>query len=212
MADGNARNVGPTPVEGQLMEICGCSAQTARAALEAAGPSGVEHALELILSGFEFQETSAPHKMVCLVREDLSMGAGKIAAQVAHGVLGAYRAALQSQPAAVEAWASGGEATIVLKVMLDLGEQLQTYTRSCFIRRIERDLLQSAHVVLNASQVPNLLSLEQAVSQARSRGLTAYTVCDAGRTQVAAGTTTVGCIGPAPVPAIDAVTGTLSLL
>jgi len=175
MADGNARNVGPTPVEGQLMEICGCSAQTARAALEAAGPSGVEHALELILSGFEFQEASAPHKMVCLVREDLSMGAGKIAAQVAHGVLGAYRAALQSQPAAVEAWASGGEATIVLKV-------------------------------------PNLLSLEQAVSQARSRGLTAYTVCDAGRTQVAAGTTTVGCIGPAPVPAIDAVTGTLSLL
>jgi PTH2 family peptidyl-tRNA hydrolase len=43
-------------------------------------------------------------------------------------------------------------------------------------------------------------------------GLAAYIVCDAGRTQIAAGSQTVLAIGPAPKSQIDQVTGHLPLL
>ena len=43
-------------------------------------------------------------------------------------------------------------------------------------------------------------------------GLVNYQVMDAGRTQVAPGSKTVLAIGPAPVKAIDEITGHLKLL
>ena len=54
--------------------------------------------------------------------------------------------------------------------------------------------------------------LKRLLSSAAAQGLCTYCVADAGRTQVAPGTETVGCIGPAPVSRIDAVTGHLQLL
>lgn len=57
-----------------------------------------------------------------------------------------------------------------------------------------------------------LLLQAELASQAIQRGLPAYIVQDAGRTQIAAGSQTVLAIGPGPKSAIDKVTGHLSLL
>ena len=49
------------------------------------------------------------------------------------------------------------------------------------------------------------------MNKARSAGLVAESIRDAGRTQVAAGTRTVCAIGPAPAKLIDSITGHLKL-
>jgi PTH2 family peptidyl-tRNA hydrolase len=49
-------------------------------------------------------------------------------------------------------------------------------------------------------------------AKAQAAGLMTYTVADAGRTQIAAGSHTVLAIGPAPKSEIDVVTGHLSLM
>ena len=54
--------------------------------------------------------------------------------------------------------------------------------------------------------------LDALLSQAESRGLVTARIADAGRTEVAAGTVTVGAIGPAAAGHIDEVTGRLQLL
>lgn len=59
------------------------------------------------------------YKMVCLVRTDLGMGVGKIAAQVGHAVLGAYQNLIEANKpewnAALLKWEHTGNAKIVLK-------------------------------------------------------------------------------------------------
>lgn len=49
-------------------------------------------------------------------------------------------------------------------------------------------------------------------ARARSLGLTAETIQDAGRTQIEAGSMTVLGVGPAPKSLVDQVTGKLKLL
>ena len=148
------------------MEITGCSAEAAKHAIEAAGPGGVELAIDLVLStmstpGFELpapggaDSSAQPAKLVCLVRQDLGMSMGKTAAQVAHAALAADHAAVVrvsqgSSTAVLEAWREGGEAIIVLAVA-------------------------------------DLAQLESLQAQADARGLPTERVCDAGRTEVAAG-------------------------
>ena len=59
-------------------------------------------------------------KMVFLVRQDLNMGTGKIAAQVGHAVLGAYKnVSYNKDPLQIDllnAWEDNSQAKIVLKV------------------------------------------------------------------------------------------------
>eukprot|EP00941_MAST-03F_sp_MAST-3F-sp1_P002459 g2459.t1 len=50
-------------------------------------------------------------------------------------------------------------------------------------------------------------TLSLVAAAARDLGLNYYVVCDAGRTQIAAGSRTVCGIGPAPVSEIDKITG-----
>lgn len=69
-----------------IVEICGCTREQAKHALDAAGPDGVEVAVDLILSSMSApwasaadsrpaaRETAVPLKLVCLVRRDLGMG------------------------------------------------------------------------------------------------------------------------------------------
>ncbi|MBR9681259.1 MAG: peptidyl-tRNA hydrolase [Candidatus Altiarchaeota archaeon] len=57
-------------------------------------------------------------KQVILVRKDLGMGKGKIAAQACHASLGAFRKAVKRTPEVVKRWEQGGEAKIVVKVDL----------------------------------------------------------------------------------------------
>ena len=55
------------------------------------------------------------YKMVIIVREDLNMSKGKIAAQVGHAVLGAYKESLRRNPAIVNGWENySGQAKIVV--------------------------------------------------------------------------------------------------
>ncbi len=48
--------------------------------------------------------------------------------------------------------------------------------------------------------------------RAVAAGLPVYIVCDAGRTQIPAGSQTVLAVGPGPKSAIDKITGHLKLL
>ena len=54
-------------------------------------------------------------KLVLLVRTDLKMGKGKVAAQCAHAAVAAYKAALR-HPNILKAWERGGQTKITLKV------------------------------------------------------------------------------------------------
>lgn len=67
-------------------------------------------AVELITSG----ELEEAYKMVVVVRTDLGMGTGKIAAQVGHAVLGCYQKHPNRQ--SVDKWDREGAAKIVLRV------------------------------------------------------------------------------------------------
>eukprot|EP00931_Biecheleriopsis_adriatica_P000544 TRINITY_DN100600_c0_g1_i1.p1 TRINITY_DN100600_c0_g1~~TRINITY_DN100600_c0_g1_i1.p1 ORF type:complete len:163 (-),score=29.51 TRINITY_DN100600_c0_g1_i1:77-565(-) len=55
-------------------------------------------------------------KMVLLVRNDLGMQKGKIAAQCGHAVLGAYHAAVRQSSPCLEIWEASGGKKIALKV------------------------------------------------------------------------------------------------
>ncbi|OBA24427.1 peptidyl-tRNA hydrolase [Metschnikowia bicuspidata var. bicuspidata NRRL YB-4993] len=60
-------------------------------------------------------------------------------------------------------------------------------------------------------QVPNMEEMDVLFAQAISLGVNAYTVHDAGRTQIAAGSATVLGLGPAPKAVLDQITGGLKL-
>ncbi|KDR18489.1 peptidyl-tRNA hydrolase 2, mitochondrial-like isoform X1 [Zootermopsis nevadensis] len=55
-------------------------------------------------------------KLVLIVRSDLKMGKGKVAAQCSHAAVAAYQQALLHQPNILEQWEESGEAKVVLKV------------------------------------------------------------------------------------------------
>ncbi|XP_005186023.1 probable peptidyl-tRNA hydrolase 2 [Musca domestica] len=63
-----------------------------------------------------FASFSHNYKMVLLVRNDLKMGKGKIAAQCGHGAVGAYQKAVHRTPSLVRAWENTGCAKVALKV------------------------------------------------------------------------------------------------
>ncbi|EAQ86716.1 hypothetical protein CHGG_07969 [Chaetomium globosum CBS 148.51] len=122
-------------------------------------------------------------KMVLVVRTDLGMTKGKIAAQCSHATLACYKAltrAAQQAPGSAEgrilrAWEGAGQAKIAVQV------------------KSEDDLL-------------------ELMGKARSLGVTARVIADQGRTQIAAGSRTVLGVGPAPKSLVDMVTGHLKLL
>ncbi|KAI6382598.1 hypothetical protein MCOR25_000600 [Pyricularia grisea] len=120
-------------------------------------------------------------KLVLVVRTDLGMTKGKIAAQCSHATLACYkvlsRAATKSDAAArlLRRWERMGQAKI-------------------------------------AVQVKSQEELEELQGVARSLGVTAEAIHDAGRTQIAAGSMTVLGVGPAPKSLVDQITGKLKLL
>ena len=78
-------------------------------------------------NNYSFDE-SDDLKMVFLVRQDLKMGAGKIAAQVAHAAIGLYDDILEGeniyQKTALNSWFNFGQKKVVLKVS-DLNTMLE---------------------------------------------------------------------------------------
>jgi PTH2 family peptidyl-tRNA hydrolase len=61
-------------------------------------------------------------------------------------------------------------------------------------------------------QVKSQQELLDLMAKARSLGLTAEVIQDAGRTQIEAGSMTVLGVGPAPKSLVDQITGGLKLL
>ncbi|GAA6062698.1 hypothetical protein JCM10212_004756 [Sporobolomyces blumeae] len=120
-------------------------------------------------------EGDEPCKLVLVVRTDLNMNKGKIAAQCGHATLACYKTLVRQNPGLVRHWERTGQAKIAVKC--DSEDEL---------------------LLLQAS--------------AQSLGICARSIQDAGRTQVAAGSTTVLGVGPAPVRLINQVTGNLKLL
>ena len=65
-----------------------------------------------------------------------------------------------------------------------------------------------AKIAVKCSEEEMLLVAQQA----RSRGIVSYTVMDAGRTQIPAGSKTVCAIGPAPQSMLDEISGKFKLM
>ncbi|ORY07583.1 PTH2-domain-containing protein [Basidiobolus meristosporus CBS 931.73] len=136
-----------------------------------------------VAPNFEKKEKAEPQidaekyddfKMVLVIRTDLGMGKGKVAAQCSHATLAVYKEALKKSPEILRNWEYSGQAKITLKCDNE-GEMLELQKK------------------------------------ARSMGLCARSIQDAGRTQIAAGSRTVLAIGPGPVEIINEVTGHLKL-
>ncbi|CAI5981949.1 unnamed protein product [Closterium sp. NIES-65] len=100
-------------------------------------------------------------KMVLVVRQDLKMSSGKIAAQCAHAAVGILTDLQTSNKALLRHYEACGQPKIVV---------------SC----------------------SNLKEMNELRGKAQQHRLPVFTVCDAGRTQVAAGSKTVLAVGPGP--------------
>nr|XP_026488846.1 peptidyl-tRNA hydrolase 2, mitochondrial-like isoform X2 [Vanessa tameamea] len=59
--------------------------------------------------------SNSEYKLVLVVRTDLNMGKGKIAAQCGHAAVGAYEKALKRDPDGLKLWRLTGQAKIALK-------------------------------------------------------------------------------------------------
>jgi len=128
-------------------------------------------------------------KQVIVIRTDLEMGKGKIAAQVGHAcVLGAEHVR-KSHPEWFNKW-WGGQEKVVLKVsgIKELQE----------VKKHAIDL--------------GIKELQEVKKHAIDLDLPWSEVTDAGHTQIAPGTITCISIGPAPENLIDKITGDLKLL
>ncbi|KAI2632430.1 PTH2-domain-containing protein [Hypoxylon sp. NC1633] len=122
-------------------------------------------------------------KLVLVVRTDLGMTKGKIAAQCSHATLACYKTmsrAARRNPASPEA------------------RLLQRWERRG-----------QAKIAVQTKSQDSLLELQR---KAVSLGITAEVIQDAGRTQIDPGSLTVLGVGPAPKSVIDKVTGGLKLL
>ncbi|KAL2914657.1 hypothetical protein HK105_205796 [Polyrhizophydium stewartii] len=142
-------------------------------------------------------------KMVLLIRDDVGMTKGKAAAQCCHATLAAYETAVTKSAQTkswVRSWKRNGQAKVTLKcpdeaTMQVLGLRLSAATVADDVDDVDDD-------------GRALLEMQAA---ARKIGLVARSICDAGRTQVEAGTRTVLAIGPGPIDLIDRVSGKLRL-
>jgi PTH2 family peptidyl-tRNA hydrolase len=108
---------------------------------------------------------------------------GKIAAQCGHATLACYKSLNQ----AASSQSSSAEAKI--------------------LKRWER--LGQAKIAVQVKSKDELLTL---LGKARSLGVVAQVIQDAGRTQIESGSYTVLGVGPAPKSLVDQITGGLKLL
>ena len=122
-------------------------------------------------------------KMALVVRADLGMGNGKVAAQCAHASVAAVEKCMDASPASYPQW----------------GSWLHQW--------IEKD---SSDTV--TFKVASEASLQRVAAEAKAAGIPFYLVRDAGRTQIAAGSRTVVSVGPAPVETVDKLTASLEPL
>ncbi|KAG8160228.1 hypothetical protein KVR01_009764 [Diaporthe batatas] len=130
------------------------------------------------------EDTGEECKLILVVRTDLGMTKGKIAAQCGHATLACFKSISKAAQAA-------GPSSPAAKLL----------------KRWER--YGQAKVALQTKSADEMHEL---MAKARSLGITAEVIADAGRTQIDPGSLTVLGVGPAPKSAVDQVTGHLKLL
>ncbi|XP_017046647.1 probable peptidyl-tRNA hydrolase 2 [Drosophila ficusphila] len=86
------------------------------AAASASGSSGFSVSEAAPVADKGFGGFNDNFKMVLVVRNDLKMGKGKIAAQCGHGAVGAYQRAVARTPRLLRAWENCGCAKIAVRV------------------------------------------------------------------------------------------------
>ncbi|KAG9155753.1 hypothetical protein Leryth_004005 [Lithospermum erythrorhizon] len=82
------------------------------AAVEGNKKKAVKHALEVE----KLADILEDFKMVLVVRNDLKMGKGKIAAQCSHATLGLYKKLHNRAPKALDRWEMCGQVKVVVKI------------------------------------------------------------------------------------------------
>ncbi|KAJ2147592.1 hypothetical protein IW136_000063 [Coemansia sp. RSA 678] len=122
-----------------------------------------------------------------------------------------------------EMLSAGEDMKLVLIIRTDLGmskgktaAQCSHAALACYKQAVKKapamvktwEMLGQGKVTLKCSDEDELLELQRS---ARAAGLVAQSICDAGRTQIAAGSRTVLGIGPGPVGLVDKVAGHLKL-
>ena len=102
------------------LEDLGFDKDIAKQALESTG--SLEEAVTWLLEGGPTRipindgEIHGPTKLVIVVRMDLKMTTGKVAAQCVHAALGAYRLAIAGPSSSLlQSWEEGGEKTVCLR-------------------------------------------------------------------------------------------------
>ncbi|KAL2116628.1 hypothetical protein VTJ04DRAFT_8796 [Mycothermus thermophilus] len=141
-------------------------------------------------------------KLVLVVRTDLGMSKGKIAAQCSHATLACYKTLLRRAAQAQAAQQAQQARQQMQNASLD-----SAAAAARILRQWER--LGQAKVAVQVKGEDELLALQR---KARSLGIAAEVIMDAGRTQIASGSRTVLGVGPAPKRIVDLVTGGLKLL
>jgi len=81
------------------------------------------------------------YKQAIIVRTDLEMGKGKLAAQVAHAAVDSFYKTLKSKPEKALAWLEEGQKKVVLKVssLTELIERMEKASEHGLIVSIIRD-------------------------------------------------------------------------
>jgi len=69
------------------------------------------------------------YKQTIVMRADLKMGKGKLAAQASHASLGAYKSVMRSNPDVARSWEAEGQMKVVLKVNGE-AELLEYYNKA----------------------------------------------------------------------------------
>ncbi|KPI86129.1 hypothetical protein ABL78_4821 [Leptomonas seymouri] len=135
-----------------------------------------------------------PVKMTLVVRKDLKMGNGKVAAQCAHAAVAVVEEILSMK---------ASQLTAPTTSTLDSTSQL-------WLRWY--DAWHASGCSKVALQCPDEETMMAIAKHAKAVGLPYSVVRDAGRTQIAPGSKTVVAVGPGPKSLVDEVTGQLKLL
>lgn len=184
---------GPAPDLAAAFSAFVASAMQASSS-SAAASSTAPAVVSLAASASPFAAMHQPHgqyKMVIVVRADLGMSAGKVAAQCCHAALKAVQGASSGGRGASAGGSAAGGGTLTAETVRAWQRQGEPI------------------VVVKCDGLEHLETLRAA---AAAVGLPAATIRDAGRTQVDPGTVTVMAVGPARREQIDEVTGGLKLL
>ncbi|CAF4084414.1 unnamed protein product [Rotaria magnacalcarata] len=109
-------------------------------------------------------DTEGEYKMVLVVRNDLKMGKGKVAAQCSHATLGCFQKACEQNPDSVDTWFTCGQAKVVCKCeSADDLEQLRLQAKrkgltTCLIRDAGRTQIEpGSKTVLGIGPAPSKL-------------------------------------------------------